>query len=93
MLDHPSDDLPTMLAKKLSIIALAEGDASLEKWCHEAIETLPDESEAVRKGNLKVVNKLVGKVMKASRSTADAVTIRTMLLELLAPARGSGPQK
>jgi len=87
MLDHPSGDMPAKLAKELSIEAVAEGDASLDRWCHEAIETLPDESEAVRKGNLKVVNKLVGKVMKASRSTADAVTVRSLLLKLLAPAR------
>lgn len=89
MLDHPSDAIPAKLAKEQSLIALADGDASLRTWCEEAIQSLPEEAEVVRRGNLRVLNKLVGKVMKASRGRADAVAIRTMLLELLVSAAKS----
>lgn len=78
--------MPSKLANDQSLIAIADGDASLKAWCEEAITSLPEEAEVVRKGNHRVLNKLVGKVMKASRGRADAVAIRTMLLELLVPA-------
>jgi len=83
MLDHPSCDMPNKLAEKHPLIALTAGDALLETWCSHAITAFPEEANIIRNGNQRVLNKLVGRVMKASRGRADAVGVRTMLLELL----------
>ncbi|KAI0322508.1 Glutamyl-tRNA amidotransferase B subunit [Amylostereum chailletii] len=84
MLDHPSDDRPRALAERLDLLSLRQ-DGSLEALCHEAIQALPQEAEAVRKGNLNVLNKLVGRVMKSSRGTANAQATRAVLHTLLQP--------
>lgn len=65
------------------MLATGNDGASLEKWCCDAIAALPDVAEVVRGGNVKVVNKLMGHVMKASRGTAKAQDVRAMLLKLL----------
>lgn len=65
------------------MLVASDGGASLEKWCREAIAALPDEAQVARQGNLKVVNKIMGHVMKASRGTAKAQDVRAMLLKLL----------
>lgn len=84
MISHRSLDYPSKLAKELGLIALSQDDSSLVKeWCLEAIKELPQQAEAVRKGNLPVLNRLVGKVMKLGRGRANAETVRTLLLELL----------
>ncbi|KAI0068540.1 Glutamyl-tRNA amidotransferase B subunit [Artomyces pyxidatus] len=84
MLDHPSSEMPIELAGQLSLLALQEGD-SLDQLCAEAIAALPEEAEAVRRGNVKVLNKLTGRVMKSSRGTADALSARKALERLLIP--------
>ncbi|KAI0650451.1 Glutamyl-tRNA-Gln amidotransferase B subunit [Trametes meyenii] len=76
-------DLPTKIAKDLQLVAVGGDGASLEKWCQDAIAALPEEAAAVRRGNVKVVNKIMGHVMKASRGTAKAQGVRAMLLKLL----------
>ncbi|KAI6152376.1 GatB/GatE catalytic domain-containing protein [Pisolithus tinctorius] len=88
MISHRSLDSPSKLAKELGLIALSREDSSLVKeWCLEAIEELPQQAEAVRKGNLPVLNKLVGKVMKLGKGRANAKTVRTLLLALLRQER------
>ncbi|KAI5993624.1 GatB/GatE catalytic domain-containing protein [Pisolithus albus] len=88
MISHRSLDYPSKLAKELGLIALSQDDSSLVKeWCLEAIKELPQQAEAARKGNLPVLNRLVGKVMKLSRGRANAETVRTLLLELLREER------
>jgi len=76
-------DMPSKLATELSLLAAGEDSASLETWCADAISALPEEAEVVRRGNVKVVKKIVGRVMKASRGTADAQAVREMLLQML----------
>ncbi|KAI0960164.1 hypothetical protein AcW1_004761 [Taiwanofungus camphoratus] len=83
MLDHPSKKMPSKLAEELSLLAVREDEASLEKWCTEAIIALPNEAEVVRGGNVKVINKIMGHVMKSSRGAAHAPTVRAMLLKML----------
>ncbi|THH14303.1 hypothetical protein EW146_g6012 [Bondarzewia mesenterica] len=85
MLDHKSDEMPEEIAQKLSLTALSEEDHMLEKLCGEAVAELPEEAEVVRRGNLKVLNKIVGRVMKSSRGRADAQAVRTTLQNMLLP--------
>ena len=88
MLDTPSTKTPEELAKEHSLIALAKGDSSMEVWCREVVESNPEVADAIRTGNVNVVNKLVGRVMKKSRGTADALSVRKLLLEIIT-AKGS----
>jgi aspartyl-tRNA(Asn)/glutamyl-tRNA(Gln) amidotransferase subunit B len=84
MLDHPSSATPAQIAKDLSLIAQANDDGNaLLVWCQEAIDALPEEAVVVRAGNFKVLNKLVGRVMKVSRGTADAQAVRAALEKML----------
>lgn len=83
MLDDPSSKTPEELAREHSLIALDKGDSSMEAWCKEVIESNLEVAGAVRAGNFNVVNKLVGRVMKKSRGTADALSVRRLLLEMI----------
>jgi len=83
MLDKPSSKTPKELAKEHSLIALDKSDSSVEVWCREVVESNPEVADAIRAGNINVVNKLVGRVMKKSRGTADALSVRKLLLEII----------
>ena len=75
--------MPSEVAERLSLLSDGGGENELDKWCDEAIATLTEEAQAARRGNLNVVNKLVGYVMKLSRGTADAKATRARLLGVL----------
>ncbi|KAJ8472672.1 hypothetical protein ONZ51_g8362 [Trametes cubensis] len=83
ILSTRTPDLPSTIAEELQLLTVSDDGASLEKWCRDAIAALPEEAEVVRRGNVKVVNKIMGHVMKASRGTAKAQDVRAMLLKLL----------
>ena len=83
MLDNPSSKTPEELAKEHSLIALDKSDSSMEAWCRDVVKSNPEVADAIRAGNVNVVNKLVGKVMKRSRGTADALSVRKLLLEII----------
>ncbi|OBZ70372.1 Glutamyl-tRNA(Gln) amidotransferase subunit B, mitochondrial [Grifola frondosa] len=83
LLSNHSQDMPSKLAEQLLLIAVRDDGSSLEKWCSEAISALPEEAKIVRTGNVRVVNKIVGRVMKASRGRANAEDVRAMLLKML----------
>jgi len=83
MLDTPSSKAPEELAKEHSLIALDKGDSSMEVWCREVVESNSEVADAIRSGNVNVVNKLVGRVMKKSRGTADALSVRKLLLGII----------
>ncbi|RPD66881.1 Glutamyl-tRNA amidotransferase B subunit [Lentinus tigrinus ALCF2SS1-7] len=83
ILTNRTADSPSKIADDLKLLAATDDGASLEKWCQEAIAALPEQADVVRRGNLKVVNKIMGHVMKTSRGTAKAQDVRAMLLKLL----------
>ncbi len=85
ILDEQSPLMPSVLAEQLSLFAVPDGDASLEKLCAEAVEAFPEEARSVRSGKINVVNVILGRVMKASRGTVDAKAARTTLLRMLKP--------
>lgn len=75
---------PLTLAKELGLLAVSDDDGSLLKnWCLEAIEVLPEEVQKVRDGNLKVMNRIMGKVMQLSGGRVKAGDVRQMLEDLL----------
>jgi len=83
MLDNPSSKTAEELAKEHSLIALDEGNSSMEAWCRDVVESNREAADAIRAGNVNVVNKLVGKVMGKSRGTTDALSVRKLLLEII----------
>ena len=75
---------PSMLARELGLLAVSDEDGSLLKnWCLEAIEALPEEVGKVRDGNVKVMNRIMGKVMQLSGGRVKAGDVRQMLEDLL----------
>ncbi len=82
LIDNPQVEGSSIssLVDELSLRSLATDVVDL---CRRAIEQLPKEAESVRKGNERVVMRLVGQVMKLSGGTADAQKARTTLLDLL----------
>jgi aspartyl-tRNA(Asn)/glutamyl-tRNA(Gln) amidotransferase subunit B len=52
-------------------------------FCQQAIQALPREAELVRKGNDKVVMKMIGYVMKISGGRVDAKAVGKTLKEAL----------
>ncbi|PCH40966.1 hypothetical protein WOLCODRAFT_150997, partial [Wolfiporia cocos MD-104 SS10] len=83
MLDTRTSDPPSMIAEQLALFSAQSGGDALGAWCAEAVAALPDEADAVRRGNVKVVDKIVGRVMQISRGTADARAARDALLKML----------
>lgn len=73
------------LLQELGLAPSSESADILETICQEVIAKLPKEADKVRKGNDKVVMRLVGEVMKMSKGTADAKRAREVLLGLLKP--------
>ncbi|PWN35223.1 Glutamyl-tRNA amidotransferase B subunit [Meira miltonrushii] len=65
-------------------LALDSGDA-LVSVCKEVVEALPDAVEAVRSGNKKVMQRLVGEVMKRTKGRANAKVANQILDELVHP--------
>ncbi|KAF8505869.1 GatB/GatE catalytic domain-containing protein [Russula emetica] len=82
MLDHPSSEAPSELAERLGLLA-NRGDDFLERLCTQVIAEMPEEADAMRRGVPHVINKLLGRVMKSSKGTADPQSIRKMLQKLL----------
>lgn len=66
--------------------AAAAADEALTALVDDVIASHPDESAKIRKGQLKVVKRLVGESMKRSKGRADAKRVEEMVLEKL-----SGP--
>lgn len=60
-----------------------DGSSGLEELCAQIIDDLPKEVEKVRKGNEKVVMRLVGEVMKRTAGRADAQQAREVFLKAL----------
>ena len=85
MLDHRSTEDPLELATSLTLLAVADESGALKQWCADALKAMPAEVESVRAGRVNVLNKIIGRVMKTSRGTADAQAVRTMLMRMLQP--------
>jgi aspartyl-tRNA(Asn)/glutamyl-tRNA(Gln) amidotransferase subunit B len=83
MLSQRNSSMPSDVAEQLQLYSSAAPDSELESLCAEAMDALPDEVRAMRRGSTNVVNKLVGRVMKSSRGRADATAVRAMLEKMI----------
>ncbi len=96
ILHNPSEESPKQLAHRLDLIALrtddqvssagtapTAGDIDLAAICQATISQMPAEVVAYRAGNVNVLNKIVGHVMKTTRGRANALVVKTALQAML----------
>ncbi|XP_038569039.1 glutamyl-tRNA(Gln) amidotransferase subunit B, mitochondrial [Micropterus salmoides] len=62
-------------------LGLVSDTAQLHRICQEVVDSHPDEVHAIRNGNKKVLNKLMGLVQKETKGRADPVLVRAVLQE------------
>uniref|UniRef100_UPI0037E967A6 glutamyl-tRNA(Gln) amidotransferase subunit B, mitochondrial n=1 Tax=Semicossyphus pulcher TaxID=241346 RepID=UPI0037E967A6 len=62
-------------------LGLVSDTAQLHSICQKVVDSHPDEVQAIRNGNKKVVNKLMGLVQKETKGRADPVLVRRILQE------------
>ncbi|KAG5219735.1 Glutamyl-tRNA amidotransferase [Salix suchowensis] len=95
-LHNPSVESPKQLAHKLDLIALRTddqvssagtaspaGDMDLAAICRASISQMPAEVVAYQAGNVNVLNKIVGHVMKTTRGRANALAVKAVLQAML----------
>lgn len=95
-LHNPSEESPKQLAHKLDLIALRTddqvssagtappaGDMDLTAICRASISQMPAEVVAYQAGNVNVLNKIVGHVMKTTRGRANALAVKAVLQAML----------
>jgi aspartyl-tRNA(Asn)/glutamyl-tRNA(Gln) amidotransferase subunit B len=75
--------MPTKIAQELSLLATENDNNALKVWCTEAIDALPQEAQRVRDGNERVLNRILGYVIKMSRGRANPEVAKVMLLNML----------
>lgn len=81
-----SASLPPSFAELLAELGLTPSAASVEdltETCKKAMNNQPKAVADFKKGNEKVVMRLVGEVMKLSGGKADAMKAKDILLDLL----------
>ncbi|XP_040002376.1 glutamyl-tRNA(Gln) amidotransferase subunit B, mitochondrial [Xiphias gladius] len=62
-------------------LGLVSDTAQLHGICQKVVDSHPDEVHAIRNGNKKVLNKLMGLVQKETKGRADPVLVRQILQE------------
>lgn len=94
MLSNPSSRRPQEIATELQLVALSSTPSlastssssptsELHALCEHAIADLPSEVAAIRAGNMNVLNKIVGHVMRKSRGRADAVAAKALVEKMV----------
>ena len=95
MLDNPTQTTSLEIAKNLDLIAFSHSSGPrsskrsqveqgpLEQLCAQAMESLPEEVESFRQGNVNVLNRIIGRVMKDSRGRADAQATRATIIQMI----------
>ncbi|KAK9540564.1 hypothetical protein VZT92_003007 [Zoarces viviparus] len=62
-------------------LGLVSDATQLHNICQKVVDSHPDEVHAIRNGNKKVLNKLMGLVQKETKGRADPVLVRAILQE------------
>ncbi|XP_033986349.1 glutamyl-tRNA(Gln) amidotransferase subunit B, mitochondrial [Trematomus bernacchii] len=62
-------------------LGLVSDTAQLHSICQEVLDSHPDEVNAIRGGNKKVLNKLMGLVQRETKGRADPVLVRKIIQE------------
>ncbi|XP_024115379.1 glutamyl-tRNA(Gln) amidotransferase subunit B, mitochondrial isoform X1 [Oryzias melastigma] len=63
-------------------LGLVHDVAQVHSICQKVVDSHPDEVYAVRNGNKKVLNKLIGLVQKETKGRADPVLVKEILLQM-----------
>ncbi|XP_078799480.1 glutamyl-tRNA(Gln) amidotransferase subunit B, mitochondrial-like isoform X3 [Oryzias latipes] len=63
-------------------LGLVHDSAQLHSICQKVVDSHPDEVHAVRNGNKKVLNKLIGLVQKETKGRADPVLVKEILQQM-----------
>ncbi|KAG5848452.1 hypothetical protein ANANG_G00098600 [Anguilla anguilla] len=71
---------PAQIVKELDLGLVDDGD-EIQRICQSVIDSHPEEVRAIRAGNRKVLNKLIGLVQKQTKGRADPVRVKAMLEE------------
>lgn len=83
MIENTSSSSPKDLAREMSMLALEDDTGVVDKLCLDAINAMPEEAEVIRRGNVRVLKKLVGFVMRHSKGRADAQAVQARLQQLI----------
>ena len=78
---HAGGD-PERVAEALGVMVVRD-EGQLETWCDEAIAAMPEIADDVRAGKVQAVGRLIGDVRNRSGGSADAKSVREMLLKKL----------
>ncbi|XP_074551486.1 glutamyl-tRNA(Gln) amidotransferase subunit B, mitochondrial [Halichoeres trimaculatus] len=62
-------------------LGLVSDTSHLQRICQKVVDSHPDEVQAIRNGNKKVLNKLMGLVQKQTKGRTDPVLVRKILQE------------
>ncbi|XP_034441963.1 glutamyl-tRNA(Gln) amidotransferase subunit B, mitochondrial [Hippoglossus hippoglossus] len=62
-------------------LGLVSDTAQLHSICQKVVDSHPEEVQAIRNGNKKVLNKLMGLVQRETQGRADPVLVRAILQE------------
>ena len=73
---------PEVVAREQGLLQVTDAN-EIEVWVKEAIEAQPQAADDVRGGKDAAIGRLVGEVMKRSGGSADASTVRELLLTTL----------
>ncbi|XP_077156215.1 glutamyl-tRNA(Gln) amidotransferase subunit B, mitochondrial isoform X1 [Paroedura picta] len=68
---------PTLIVKEKKLELLHQSE--LEHICQAVMDSHQKEVEAIKKGNTKALNKLIGEVQRATNRTSDPVTVKQIL--------------
>lgn len=84
--EHAGAD-PRALARELGVMVVKD-EGQLAAWCDEAIAAMPEIAADVRAGKVQAVGRLIGEVRKRSGGSADAKSVREMLMTKLGQENG-----
>jgi aspartyl-tRNA(Asn)/glutamyl-tRNA(Gln) amidotransferase subunit B len=79
-----SDQTAESVAQREDLLQVTDENA-MGAWVREAIEAQPQAAGDVRNGKDAAIGRLIGEVMKRSGGSADANSVRTLLLSKLRP--------
>ncbi|KAM8939466.1 glutamyl-tRNA(Gln) amidotransferase subunit B, mitochondrial [Pelodytes ibericus] len=79
-LSKRADKTPAQIVKEKNL-GLIKDRAQLEEICQEVLDRHKQEVAAIRRGNLKIMNKLIGLVQRTTEGKADPVLVKAILEE------------
>ncbi|KAL1023733.1 hypothetical protein UPYG_G00045340 [Umbra pygmaea] len=63
-------------------LEIVNNSTEIHRICQEVVDTHPEQLQAIRDGNKRVLNKLIGLVQKETKGRADPVLVRAILEDM-----------